>query len=1112
MATTKTCSNCGKDIPADSRFCPACGVPQALACAACGHVNAANSRFCAQCGGKLGEAAAAAPVAAPAPAAVGRPAVSAERRQLTVMFCDLVGSTALSTRLDPEDLREVIAAYHRLAADVVTRLGGYVAQYLGDGVMVYFGYPEAHEDDAENAVRAALELADAMKERFVVHGRHQVRVGIATGLVVVGELAGAGDAQERKVVGETPNLAARLQSAAAPNSVVISATTRRLAGESFEYDAIEPARLKGFDDLVSAFRVVRERTTAGRFEALQAVSLTPLVGREEEMELLRRRWQQIKENEGRVVLLAGEAGIGKSRLTAALEESIKNEPHVCLRYFCEAHHQGSALQPIMGQLAHAAGFTRDDTPADKRAKLERLLAADDGGADIEPLAELLGLPVTRAADPADRDPQRKRRLVLAALIAQLEAVARQQPALMLFEDAHWADPTSVELLTLIIERLQTLPILLVITLRPDYQPPWAGLPHVTMVSLNRLSQRERAMLVGHVSGGKALPPELLQQIVERTDGVPLFVEELTKSVLESEELQAASGQNVGDQPAQPLAIPSTLQASLMARVDRLGSAREVLQIGAAIGREFSYEVLAAVAGLPDLVLQDALARLAEAELVFLRGTPPNAIYTFKHALIQDAAYSTMLRGRRQQLHSAIALVLEKRFPDAVKTTPEVVAQQFERAAQNEKAIKYWQQAADRDLRRFAMKESMAHYTNALRLALALPEGRQRDELELEVSLGLGLAQIIGIGPTSTEAAAHYRRALTLSRALPDRGRELFLATWGVWFHSAISGNWGEGSALADELVKIARERNDADLLVEAYHAMCPTLMWRPNSDLVAMHETGKEVIRLYDRQRHRDHAYFFGGHDSRVCARSFVALSRWGLGFPEQARREAWACIEDGRSLGHAFSHAHGLNMGSLTFLMLSDTDACRAVADELYPLAERNQFAWPLAQACFLRGWLAARESDDDGPIDQMLQVAKSAATAVLHPILLGLIAAHQIRTGRHAAAAITLERADEAVKDQARFYDSEIIRLRGENLLAQSRDNLAVADAAFRQAITLAEKHMCRALKLRAATSLAKLLGDTGRRTEGHALLAPVAGEFTEGFEIPDLRAAKALLAELN
>ncbi len=1026
------------------------------------------------------------------------------------MFCDLVGSTALSTRLDPEDLREVIAAYHRLAAEIVTRFGGYVAQYLGDGVMVYFGYPKAHEADAENAVRAALELADAMKERFAVHGRHQVRVGVATGLVVVGELAGAGDAQERKVVGETPNLAARLQSAAAPNSVVISATTRRLAGESFEYEAIEPARLKGFDELVSAFRVVRERTTAGRFEALRAASATPLVGREEEMELLRRRWQQIKENEGRVVLLAGEAGIGKSRLTAALEEGVKDEAHVCLRYFCEAHHQGSALQPIIGQLQHAAGFARDDTPSGKRAKLEKLLAAGDGHADIEPLAELLGLPLAQAADPADRDPQRKRRRVLAALIAQLAALARLRPVLMLFEDAHWADPTSVELLTLTIERLQTLPVLLVITLRPDYQPPWAGLPHVTTLSLNRLSQRDRATLVGHLSGGKVLPPSLLQQIVERTDGVPLFVEELTKSVLESEELPVARGQNVTDRPSQPLAIPSTLQASLMARVDRLGSAREVLQIGAAIGREFSYDVLAAVAGLPDPILQNALTRLTEAELVFLRGTPPNATYTFKHALIQDAAYSTMLRARRQQLHSAIALVLEKSFPEVAASTPEVIAQQFERAAQSEKAINYWQLAADRDLRRFAMKESMAHYASALRLALALPEGRQRDELELDISLGLGLAQIIGIGPRSTEAEAHYQRALTLSRALPDRGRELFLATWGIWFVGAISHKFAESVALADELVKIARERNDIDLLVEAYHAMCPTMLWRAN--LTGMRDTGQEVIRIYDRNRHRDHAYFFGGHDSRVCARSFVALSHWCLGFPEQARREAWACIEDGRTVGHAFSHAHGLNMGSITFLMLDDADACRAVADELHPLAERNQFSWPLAQACFLRNWLAARESGSEHSIEEMLRLAESAGTAVFYPVLLGLIAAQQVRTGRHDAAARTLDGASEEISSRAPFYEAELARLRGENLLAQSRSNASLAEAAFRQAITLADKHACRILQLRAATSLAKLLGDTGRLSEGRAVLAPLYGEFTEGFEILDLRAAKTLLAVLN
>ena len=622
------------------------------------------------------------------------------------MFCDLVGSTALSTRLDPEDLREVIAAYHACVTEVVTRFSGYVAKYMGDGVLVYFGFPEARETDAENAVRAALALIGAVSQLVVGGIRHEVRVGLATGLVVVGELVGAGEAQERNVVGETPNLAARLQSAAAPNAVIVAATTRRLAGDLFEYEAIAPAQLKGFQDPIGAWRVLRERTVASRFEAFRAATQSPLVGRDEEMELLLRRWEQIKNGEGRVVLLAGEPGIGKSRLTAALEDHVKDDAHTCLRYFCQPHHQGSALQPVLGQLAHAAGFAHDDIAADKRAKLERLLAPDaaSGAVEVELFAELLGLAEPSSSQhSAERDPQIRRRKILTALIEQLETLTRRGPVLMLFEDVHWADPTTLELLTLTIDRLQSLPILLIITFRPEYQPSWTGLPHVTMMTLNRLSQRERTVLVDHITGGKKLPPGLLDQIVERTDGVPLFVEELTKAVLESEQLHDTGDRYVLDQPTQELAIPTTLQASLMARVDRLGSAREVLQIGAAIGREFSYEVLAAVAGLPDVVLQDALIRLTEAELVLLRGTPPNATYTFKHALIQDSAYSNMLRARRQQLHSAIATVLENRFPDLVKSAPELIAQQFERAGQNEKAIHYWRQAGERDLRRFAMK-------------------------------------------------------------------------------------------------------------------------------------------------------------------------------------------------------------------------------------------------------------------------------------------------------------------------------------------------------------------------------------------------------------------------
>ena len=1121
MANIKACPSCGKDIPGEARFCPQCGTPQALSCTACGHANPAGSRFCAQCGvslggGQPGQAAAPAPSFAtsfaPAAAAVAPPvaraAVAAERRQITVMFCDLVGSTALSTQLDPEDLREVIAAYHKRTAEVVTRFRGYVAKYMGDGVLAYFGYPEADEADVENAVRGGLALVDAIAKLFT-EGRHQVRVGIATGLVVVGELVGAGEAQERNVVGETPNLAARLQSAAAPNTVVIDATTRRLTGDLFEYETLAATALKGFQAPVSAWRVLRERTIGSRFEALRAASRTPLIGRQEEMDLLRRRWQQIKDGEGRVVLVAGEPGIGKSRLSAALEDELEGQPHVCLRYFCQPHHQGSALQPILAQMQHVAEFKPNDTPAEQRAKLQKLLAADGPGADVELFAELMGLGEGRSAEVAD--PQRNRRRVLTALIERLETLAGNTPVLMVFEDAHWADPTSLDVLALAVERLQTLPILLVITFRPDYQPPWAGQPHVTMVTLNRLSQRERATLVDHITGGKKLPPQLLDQIVERTDGVPLFVEELTKALLESDQLQENRDAYVLEQPMQQLAIPTTLQASLMARVDRLGSAREVLQIGAAIGREFSYEVLAAVAGLPDAVLTDALVRLVEAELLFLRGAPPSAVYSFKHALVQDAAYSAMLRARRLQLHSAIALVLEKRFPDVVKTTPELVAQQFERAGQSEKAVQYFRQAADRDLRRFAMKECVAHYDNALRLVTAMPDGPQRDELELGVSLGLGLAQLIALGPSSPEAAAHYRRALTLCRAPPGHGRERFLATWGTWFNATTGGRVGEATELADELISIARELDNSDLLLEAYHAKVPMLL--RTADFAGMCETAQEVIRLYDRERHRDHAYYFGGHDSRMCARSFYALALWGQGFLDQAQRVAWQSVEDARELGHAFSLAHSLQRAGMTMSLLRDVTACRIVADELYPLAERNKFPWQLADAIFLRGWLAAEDGAFDAGIEQMVHGVNQPFFAGFRPIFLPQMAEQQLRAGYPDRAMATLERAnEETVKQGNQFCASEILRLRGEVLLAQSRDNDAQAETSFREALAQATRQSCRPLELRAAISLARLLQDKGRQGEAHDLLAPVYGGFTEGFERPDLQAAKTLLGELK
>jgi class 3 adenylate cyclase len=628
----------------------------------------------------------------------GAPATEAERRQLTVMFCDLVGSTELSSRLDPEDLREVIAAYHRAVSDVVRSLDGFVAKYMGDGVLVYFGYPRAHEDDAERAVRAGLGVIDAVGRLDVKSIRLQARIGIATGLVVVGDLIGEGSAREQSVVGETPNLAARLQALADPDAVVIAAVTHRLVGDLFEYRNLGAIELRGISAPVPAWQVLRPSVVASRFEALRGSALSQLVGRDEEIDLLLRRWARAKTGDGQVVLVSGEPGIGKSRITAAFDERLHAEPHLRLRYFCSPYHQDSALYPFIDQLGRAAGFTHDDPPATRLEKLEALLArAAPPDEDVSLLADLLSLPASGRYPLPNLSPQRKKERTLEALIRQHEGLSRQQPIIMVFEDAHWIDPTSRELLDLAVERIRSLPALMIVTFRPEFQPPWAGQPQVSMLTLNRLERRDRTVLVEQIAGGRALPEDVVAQIVDRADGVPLFVEELTKSVLESGVLREESDRYVLDGALPPFAIPTTLHASLMARLDRLASVRLVAQIGAAIGREFSYVLLHAVSRLPEDELQSALARLVASELVFQRGLPPDAVYSFKHSLVQDAAHNSLLRGARQQLHAQIAEALETQSPEMMDSQPELFAQHYAEAGLVEKSVACWGKAGRRSV-------------------------------------------------------------------------------------------------------------------------------------------------------------------------------------------------------------------------------------------------------------------------------------------------------------------------------------------------------------------------------------------------------------------------------
>jgi class 3 adenylate cyclase len=534
----------------------------------------------------------------------------AERRQVTVMFSDLVGSTALSTRMDPEDLREVISAYQKCVAETVQRFGGFVAKYMGDGVLVYFGYPQAHEDDAERAVRAGLELVAAVGG-LETHAPLQTRVGVATGLVVVGDLIGSGASQEQAIVGETPNLAARLQGIADTNSVVIAESTRKLVGNLFELEDLGARDLKGIAAPVRAWAVLRPSSVESRFEAMHTSGLTELVGREEELELLLRRWSKIKTGEGQVVLLSGEPGIGKSRLTAALLECVSTEPHTRLRYFCSLQHTDSALYPIIRQLERAAGFLHGDAAQTKLDKLDVLLSQSyTPPGDRSLFSELLSLPNDRRYLKLDLTPQQRRERTFQALALQIVSLAEQRPVLMIFEDAHWIDPTSLEALGRGIDRIKSVGVLLIITHRPEFQPPWIERPYVTTLSLNRLGEREIGAMIDRVSGNKSLPEDIRQDIIERTDGIPLFVEEMTKAVLEAEG-EVVAERAVATIPIPSLAVPASLHASLMARLDRLGPAKEVAQIGAAVGREFSHALLVAVVRKSKPELNWALDRLIQ---------------------------------------------------------------------------------------------------------------------------------------------------------------------------------------------------------------------------------------------------------------------------------------------------------------------------------------------------------------------------------------------------------------------------------------------------------------------------------------------------------------------
>ena len=1042
---------------------------------------------------------------------------TAERRQVTVMFCDLVGSTALSGRMDPEDLREVISAYQKSATRTVERFGGFVAKYMGDGVLVYFGYPQAHEDDAERAVRAGLELVKAVGG-LKSGAPLQTRVGIATGLVVVGDLIGSGAAQEQAVVGETPNIAARLQGVAQPNTVVIAESTRKLLGNLFELQDLGAQDLKGMSESIRSWAALRASAVESRFEALHASGLTELVGREEELEILLRRWSKAKAGEGQVVLLSGEAGIGKSRLTAALLETIASEAHIRLRYFCSPQHTDSALYPIIGQMERAAGLAQGDTVQMKLDKLDALLAqTSTSKQDAALFAEMLSLPNDGRFPALDLEPQQRRQKTLEALTAQVEALSRRSALLMIFEDAHWTDPTSLETFGRVVDRARSLPVLLIVTFRPEFEPPWIGRPYVTAVTINRLAQRDIEAMIDGVVGNKFIPASVRHDIIERTDGIPLFIEEMTKAVLEAES-ESDGRQTASTIQSPALAVPASLHASLMARLDRLGPAREVAQIGAAIGREFSHALLSAVATKADPELASALDRLVSAGLLFRQGVPPYASYLFKHALVQDAAYGTLLREPRRALHARIAETLESQFTEIAENQPELLARHYTEAGSFEKAAGLWGKAGQRSLERSALVEAIEQLTRALGQMAALPStpALRREQIKLQVALITPLIHIKGYAALETKVAAErahllIEQAEALGEVIEDP-MLLFSVLYAFWSTNTVAFNAVVHQDLASQFLELAEKQGTAALLVIGHRLLAHSLVLNGNFGEGRMHYD--RAITLYDPVKHRPLATKFG-QDPGMSILSHRSQAVWFLGYPEAALADVERALARAREVGHAATLMYALWFTSVTQICCGNYATANALIKELVLLsAEKDAVSWR-AFGTALQGSLLAitgRASDAIQLINSGITALRATGATIYVPLLLSHLTLAYAEVGHFEDAWRSADEAETAVqKTGERWFEAEVHRVPGEVALKSANPDAAKAEAYFKRALTVARQQQAKSWELRAAISMARLWRDQGKRDQARELLTPIYGWFTEGFDTRDLKEAKALLDEM-
>jgi len=1039
----------------------------------------------------------------------------AERRQLTVMFCDLAGSTELSQQLDPEELREINRFYQDACKEAIERYEGYVARYMGDGVLAYFGYPQAHEDDAERAVYAGLSVVESVTGLKAPLGDGQdielsVRVGIATGPVVVGDLIGKGASQESAVVGETPNLAARLQGAAAIDTVVITTVTHNLAGGRFVYEDMGYTDLKGIAEAVQVWRVVAPSKVESRFEAMHRSGLTPMIGRQHEIGLLLERWEYAKEGDGQVVFFSGEPGIGKSRITEALYEQASTDNPILLRYQCSAYHLNSALHPVIEQLERFAGLSVEDSPGEKLEKLKSLNMATQSMASAPYLfAQLLSIPLDDKYVSLKMPPEQLKEATLDALVLLIQAYSQRQPVLLVFEDVHWADPTSIELLGLVISRIQALPILMIMTFRLEFTPPWTGPSHITSLRLNRFSRSRAIKLIEGISGNKPISAEISDQIIEKADGVPLFLEELTRTVIEYEQGANNDDPDTSTDSMPTLAIPNTLHDLLMARLDRSASMREVAQIAAVIGREFSHDLIAAVSTLSSTSLNDALDRLSDAALIFRHGSPPSVHYVFKHALVQDAAYESLLKSKRRELHARIASVLDDQFAGKSKLEPELLAHHYTEAGLDEPARGYWLKAGRQAIRQSAHLEAISHFRQGLSMVDLLPDSDDKIRNEIEILVDLGVPLLSKYGAASAVVGEHYLRAEMLCEQLGET-EHLYPILWGLWFHRFMSTQLRQAGDLANRLLEVGQARNDTEMLLEAHH--CQWAVRLIGGDITGALKHCDKGLDIYQPDRHHALTFTYGGHDPGACALNVTRIALWILGYQEQSQQKSASAMKLAIELGHSSTLADCIAMDLVICILQRDQDSIEQWAKKLSELAETENMIAYQNLANGLIGWVIFQCGDRKQGMASMLKSAQQwIETANAWTMLSVTIVAECL--GQMGEVERGLKMLEDTISLAQRldvhWCEAELYRVKGMLLIG---DESPAAEDALRQAMEIAGAQGAKTLQLKAAVNLAELWQVAGKADQARELVSPVYEWFTEGFETPELINAKELLEQLT